>query len=290
MWWQYWWDLLRLLLLGLWVAVKEVDFFQWALRRRDRQMNKAISLCKDKSGETCIITGGNSSIGLETAAILASVGYHVILACRSKERANEAINEIVVRNKKQSKPHSLEFLQLDVSSIDSVRDFVNEVKRKNYKITLLINNAGVMFVPETYSKDGIEMHFAANYLGHFLLTYLLLPTLIMNGPSRVIYVTSDTFQFAKPLTDPSNLTKPKKYSRFEAYATSKLCIQLAVVELVERLRRANLQNKLSVWTVHPGAVSTKIGREFPPVVNWLWNLVDILFPFFLKSPKEVVPF
>jgi NAD(P)-dependent dehydrogenase (short-subunit alcohol dehydrogenase family) len=216
--------------------------------------------------------------------------YVSYAACRSKERANEAINEIVVRNKKQSKPHSLEFLQLDVSSIDSVRDFVNEVKRKNYKITLLINNAGVMFVPETYSKDGIEMHFAANYLGHFLLTYLLLPTLIMNGPSRVIYVTSDTFQFAKPLTDPSNLTKPKKYSRFEAYATSKLCIQLAVVELVERLRRANLQNKLSVWTVHPGAVSTKIGREFPPVVNWLWNLVDILFPFFLKSPKEVVPF
>lgn len=93
-----------------------------------------------------------------------------------------------------------------------------------------------------------------NYLGHFLLTCLLLPTLVKNGPSRIIYVTSDTFQFAKPLTDLRQLTTPKKYSRFDAYTTSKLCIQLAVVELVERLRNANLQDRVSVWTVHPGVL------------------------------------
>ena len=130
----------------------------------------------DQSGRAAIVTGANSGLGYDTAAVLADKGAHVVLAVRNLDKGNEAVDRI-----KAASPNAVVALQqLDLSSLDNVRTAADELRTAHPRIDLLINNAGVMYVPtrET-TKDGFEMQFGTNHLGHFALTGLLLDNILL---------------------------------------------------------------------------------------------------------------
>ncbi|KAK7849648.1 short-chain dehydrogenase tic 32 [Quercus suber] len=124
----------------------------------------------DASNLTAIVTGGVSGIGLETVRVLALRKAHVIIAARNMEAANAA-KQLILKDNETAR---VDVLKLDLSSMKSVRAFVDDFNALNVPLNILINNAGVMFCPFQLSKDGIEMQFATNHIGHFLLTNLLL--------------------------------------------------------------------------------------------------------------------
>jgi NAD(P)-dependent dehydrogenase (short-subunit alcohol dehydrogenase family) len=140
-------------------------------------------------------TGANSGIGLETALELARKGWHVTLACRSRERGEAAVQKI-----KERVPDARVGLMLvDMSSQQSVKDFEREYRKRNAALHLLVNNAGIMLAPHTVTPDLIERTFATNYIGPFLLTNLLLPLLESSSsqpfPSRVVNVGSEAHRW-----------------------------------------------------------------------------------------------
>ncbi|KAK9195812.1 hypothetical protein WN943_003937 [Citrus x changshan-huyou] len=127
----------------------------------------------DATNLTAVITGGASGIGLETARVLALRKAHVIIAARNMAAANEAKQLIL----KEDDTARVDTLKLDLSSIASIKDFAQNFIALNLPLNILINNAGIMFCPYQISEDGIEMQFATNHIGHFLLTNLLLDTM-----------------------------------------------------------------------------------------------------------------
>ena len=154
--------------------------------------NKKITLPDvDLSDKVYIITGGNSGCGYQTAFYLGQRRARVILACRSKEKAMKAVETL----KKETKNDKIEFMRLDLSSLDSVRQFADEYKRRGLPCHALINNAGLMylsasFAEELTTKDGkFDMQFISNYLGHFLLTNLLIDVLI-KSKAKIINISS----------------------------------------------------------------------------------------------------
>ncbi len=142
------------------------------------------SAMETKTQKECIIiTGASSGIGLEATKILVSSGsFHVVMACRNLKKSQALAEEIQETTGK----NNLEVMELDVGSFDSVRNFVKEFKTKSYALKALVNNAGILSSKFELSKDGYELVFATNHLGHFLLTHLLLDELKANAPSRVI--------------------------------------------------------------------------------------------------------
>ena len=139
----------------------------------------------DQGGRVALVTGANSGIGLETARELARKGAHVVLACRSEARAQEALDDIaadVVSAK-------IDFMPLDLSDLEQVRQFASAVKGRFDRLDLLINNAGVMIPPASKTKQGYELQFGVNHIGHFALTGLLLGLLEATRDSRVISVS-----------------------------------------------------------------------------------------------------
>ncbi|KAJ0064036.1 hypothetical protein NL108_017641 [Boleophthalmus pectinirostris] len=135
-------------------------------------------------GKTAIVTGSNTGIGKATALCLAKRGARVILACRSKERAEAAVYDI----RKESGNQQVLFMPLDLSSLQSVRDFAQTFLKTEPRLDFLINNAGVIGAGRT--QDGFGMEFGVNHMGHFLLTLLLLDRLKQCAPSRIVTVTS----------------------------------------------------------------------------------------------------
>ncbi len=137
-------------------------------------------------GKTVIVTGGNTGIGKETAMELARRGGRVIIACRDAKKGNQATAEI----KEETGNNQVFFKSLDLASALSIREFADSVLEKESRLDLLILNAGVMFTPYALTKEGFEMQFGVNHLGHFLLTHLLLDRLKDCSPSRVVVVSS----------------------------------------------------------------------------------------------------
>jgi retinol dehydrogenase-12 len=142
---------------------------------------------KKLDGKVIIITGANCGIGYETALDLAKRNARIILACRDPKRAQEAVDKI----KTESKNENVEFEQLDLASMKSIRDFSDRINKKLTKLDILINNAGLSGDgPIKKTEDGFEMVFGVNHLGPFLLTNLLLDLLKKSAPSRIINVAS----------------------------------------------------------------------------------------------------
>ena len=185
--------------------------------------------CLSLKGKTAIITGGNTGIGKATALALARRGAKVILACRSIARGDRAAKEI--RQEVRDAEIGVRFL--DLSSLGSVRRFVDDFLRSKNRLHILVNNAGMYGCPHWKSEDGYEMHFAVNHLGHFLLTNLLLDTLSRCGPSRVVVVSSSLHKYAKINFD--DLHGDKCYVPGAAYSQSKLANILFARELSKRL-------------------------------------------------------
>ncbi|MFW9968822.1 MAG: SDR family NAD(P)-dependent oxidoreductase [Candidatus Odinarchaeota archaeon] len=160
----------------------------------------------------CLITGANSGIGKETARALAKMNATVIMLCRDKERGETARKEII----EETGNKNVDLLLCDLSSQDSIRNFVSEFKNKYQYLHVLINNAGVMLKTRQLSVDGYEMNFAVHLLGPFLLTNLLLDTLKKSAPSRIINVTSAAHKRAK-INFEDLQSKNKKYRLFSSY-------------------------------------------------------------------------
>ncbi len=204
----------------------------------------------DLSGKTFVVTGANSGIGLCAAEELAAHGAHVILACRSMDTGRAAVERI-----EGAHPGARVTLKkLDLSSLASVRAFAGETLARHPKLDVLVNNAGVMALPYQKTADGFEMQIGTNHLGHFALTALLWPALAAAGSARVVTVASVAHHFGKIRFD--DLCWEKGYSRWPAYAQSKLANLLFVKELARRAAKEGAA--VTSVSCHPGYASTNL--------------------------------
>ncbi|XP_042474268.1 short-chain dehydrogenase TIC 32 B, chloroplastic-like [Zingiber officinale] len=232
----------------------------------------------DASHLTVIITGGSSGIGAETARVLAFRGAHVIIGARNLEAANN-VKQRILRG--QISPARVDIIQIDVSSLRSVRAFADKFLAMDLPLNVLINNAGIMYCPFQLSEDGVEMQFATNHLGHFLLTNLLLEkmktTAAKTGTEgRIVNLSSvahigpysEGIKFDK-------LNDKKAYNDKLAYGQSKLANILHSNELARRLKAEGAN--VTANSVHPGLVRTNLGKYSPVFMTVLKTVTCVLW-------------
>ena len=228
--------------------------------------------CRSKErldGKTVIVTGGNTGIGKATAQDLSQRGARVILACRDMVKGRTAIEEI----REKTGNNNLAVRKLDLASCKSIRAFAEQILREEPQINILINNAGVMFVPYQLTEDGYELTFGVNHLGHFLLTNLLLERIKASAPSRIIVVAS--LGHLVGYLDFGDMMWKKRYNSQLAYCRSKLANIMFVKELAKRL----VDTGVTVCSLHPGTINTELTRYF--LSGWMIFLkVSQIVPVF----------
>lgn len=246
------------------------------------QKTQTWSSDKQLTGKTVVITGGNSGIGKATAVDLAKRQAKVILACRTAVTAQECVSEI----KELSGNQQVEYKHLDLSSFSSISSFSSELLSSEPAIDILINNAAVWGNPDPLTNDGIEQTFGTNYLGHYYLTQLLLPTIAQSDIAKIISVSSglhstvplteaelqgDTPSIAAP---PVPVIPPK-----DIYAKSKLCQVYYTAELQAR------HPEISAYSLHPGLCYTNLARytAINPVVK---AIARVVVPHLIRSAEE----
>jgi len=214
----------------------------------------------DLANKTFIITGANTGIGKITAKELARQGAHVILACRSKSKTEPVIDEI----KRETGNSNVEYVHLDLGDLTSVRECAEALLARKLPIHGLVNNAG-LGGHRGQTKDGFEIQFGTNHLGHYLFTRLLLDRIKQAGNARIINVSSKAHYQAKAI-DWSVLQKPTRtVTAMREYAVSKLSNVLFTKELARRLEGSDV----TTYAVHPGVVATDVWRRVPPPFRWL---------------------
>jgi NAD(P)-dependent dehydrogenase (short-subunit alcohol dehydrogenase family) len=206
----------------------------------------------DLHGKVAIVTGASTGLGLETARALASVGAHVVLAGRDAARIGAAADTI----RERVPDAQLEPGALDLTSLDSVREFAQWFAEDHDRLHLLINNAGVMYTPFEHTAEGFEMQFGTNHVGHFLLTNLLVPLLLADPPSRVVNLSSGGHMGSDIVWDDINFER-RDYDKFASYGQSKTANILFSVELDRRLGESGVH----AYAVHPGMIATELGRH-----------------------------
>jgi len=248
-------------------------FFGWIFRKRRtaRHLLPAHSMAE----KTAIVTGATSGIGLETVRALAASGMQVVLAVRNTDAGARVRHALTTALELPS--HQLEVQHLDLSDLESVRVFAQ--KWGDRPLHLLVNNAGVMGIPESYSPQGFELQLATNHLGHFELTRALLPALVAGAPSRILVLSSSEHKRGNPDRLRAKLQKnPFTYERYQSYTDSKLANLLFTKALAQRL-----PPQVEVFGVHPGIVATPIARGIHPIVGrWYARVGGLL----AKSPAE----
>ncbi len=196
------------------------------------------------------MTGANSGLGFETALGLAGAGAEVFLACRDRDRGGRAIGEI-----REAVPGAaVEPLDLDLADLGSVRAAAEAFSAKREALHLLVNNAGVMALPEGRTADGFERQLGTNHLGHFALTGLLLERLCRAPGARVVVVSSLMHRFGR--VPEGDLRAARRYSRWGAYCDSKLANLSFALELGRRAAAAGLP--IAVAAAHPGYTATEL--------------------------------
>lgn len=223
-------------------------------------------------GKTVIITGANTGIGKSTAMELARRGARLVLGCRDRAKG-EAVARIL---RKKSGNQNVFASRLDLGSLLSIRQFVDEFLQQEQKLHVLINNAAYMG-PKAATDDGYERNLGVNYLGHFYLTLLLMDKLRKCAPSRVINVCSDSYTRGK--LDFDDLALQKGYDAYGAYARSKL----AQVVFNLECHRHFFSGCVWSFAAHPGACCTDLLRNFPGMYG---NLLRVIARVLFKSPEE----
>ncbi|MDE0131191.1 MAG: SDR family NAD(P)-dependent oxidoreductase [bacterium] len=214
------------------------------------------TLGKDLSGKVYIVTGANSGVGLETTRQLVRQGGHVVMACRRVDAGEGVARDFT------GLQGSWEVLMLDLAELQSVRDFAEAFCRNYERLDGLVCNAGAVFMggEAGYTRDGFEATIAVNYLGHFLLTELLLDVLKESSPSRVAFVSSVVHAGSpnsRPKVHLDDLHyRERKYTPFGAYTQAKIADVLYARELAQRLEGTGV----SVFSVHPGWARSNFGR------------------------------
>jgi NAD(P)-dependent dehydrogenase (short-subunit alcohol dehydrogenase family) len=205
----------------------------------------------DMRGKVALVTGSTDGLGREVARRLAAAGAHVIVTGRSAERGEALVEEITKSGK-----GSARFYRADLASLYEVRRLGDAVLRDNERLHLLVNNAGVGFVFDTtrkFSVEGYEMHFAVNYLAHYLLTKRLLPRLASSAPSRIINVSSGS---QAPI-DFDDVMMTKGYSGGRGYAQSKLAQVMMTIDMAPALEK----DGVLTYSLHPATtMATTMAR------------------------------
>jgi len=213
-------------------------------------MNAATTLPK-----VALITGANSGIGAATARELALQGYHVFLACRHQAKADPLIRDILSLTQNKAK---VEFIELDLADLDSVKRCADTFLARNLPLHLLIANAGLAG-QKGMTASGFELCFGVCHVGHFLLVKLLTPVLITSAPARVVVVASKAHRHVKGI-DFHAISKPtQSMGGLREYSVAKLANILFVKELARRLYGTGV----TAYAVHPGVVATNVWRSLP---------------------------
>ena len=226
-------------------------------------------------GKRAVVTGANTGLGFETTKALAKKGAEVIMACRNMDKAAKAKAQIL-----QEIPRSkLTTMEIDLASFESVRKFAAKFNLEYSSLDLLINNAGVMMPPYELTDDGFELQFHANYLGHFLLTGLLLRKLEAAPAARVISLSSLAHEWGDIYFHDLNFKD--NYDKRKSYGQSKLACLMFAYELERRLRKAN-SSVLSL-AAHPGISDTELSRYLPKLIRFISPLI---MPLFAQSARK----
>lgn len=215
-----------------------------------------------QKGRIAIVTGANIGLGYETALAFAKKELKVIMACRNVQKAEQAKKDILA----QAPNADLEIMPIDLSKLHSVKEFVKTFTTKYDQLDLLVNNAGVMMPPYSKTEDGFELQFGANYLGHFLLTGLLMDTLLKTPNSRVVSLSSNAHKQGKINFD--DLQSEKSYSKLGAYNQSKLACLMFTYALQRKLEKKGATT-ISV-AAHPGASITNLDQHIP---KWVMGIL-----------------
>ncbi|NTV86386.1 MAG: SDR family NAD(P)-dependent oxidoreductase [Burkholderiaceae bacterium] len=232
-------------------------------------MSWTLKQAPTQSGRIAVITGANIGLGFETALALAGKGCAVVLACRNTAKAEAAQAAILAQHPKAR----VESMALDLGSLKSVRSFAAAYKKRHATLDLLINNAGIMMPPFSLSEDGFESQLAANYLGHFALTGLLLPRIVKTPNARVVSLSSLAHKWSGIRFH--DLNARQRYDKRLAYGQSKLACLMFAYELQRRLARAG-HTTLSV-AAHPGVSATNLFQHLPKVVQLFAPLTELVF-------------
>jgi NAD(P)-dependent dehydrogenase (short-subunit alcohol dehydrogenase family) len=206
------------------------------------------------AGKTALVTGGNSGLGLATVKALVSRGAHVLLGARNEAKGKDAVAEV----RRFSTTGSVELLLIDLASQSSIRSAANAVSSAYSRIDLLINNAGLMAMPEQATEDGFESQFGVNHLGHWSLTALLMKEILAADSARVVTVTSSAHHLIWNI----NFQDPhmrKKYSPWNAYSQSKLANYFFAMGLHQEFRRHG--KRAMSLLAHPGLAHTNLQIE-----------------------------
>lgn len=223
----------------------------------------------DLAGKTFVITGANTGIGKVTATDLARRGAHVIVACRTPSKAQPVIDAI----KKETGNDRVDLVTLDLGDLESVRTAAAAILAKNVPIHGLINNAGL--VARGTTKQGFELTFGTNHLGHYLFTRLLLDRLKEAGTARIVNVSSNSHYRAKAIDLDAQQQTTKSVTAMPEYEVSKLANVLFTKELARRLEGSGI----TTYAVHPGVVATDVWRRIPRPVRWIAKL-------FMLTPEQ----
>ena len=207
----------------------------------------------DLSGKRILVTGCSAGIGVETARALAAHGAYVVGAVRDVKKA-EKNTESVTRDAKNG--GGIEFVELDLSSLESVRKCADTLLAKGEKFDIVIANAGIMACPKSFTKDGFEMQFGTNHLGHFVFINRIVP--LFNTNSRLVNLSSAGHRFAEVSLDDPNF-EHTEYTEFGAYGRSKTANILFAVEFDRRHKDKGIR----ATAVHPGVIRTELGRHMP---------------------------
>ena len=213
----------------------------------------------DQHGRIAIITGATGGLGLETARVLASHGATVVLAGRDQAKLAKASSLL-----SSAQPDaSVQTAEVDLASLESIRKAAADLASRFPSIDLLINNAGLMMPPYGLTKDGYELQFGTNHLGHFALTGLLIRQLLAAPGSRVVTVSSNAHRAGR--INFADLNSARRYRRSTAYGQSKLANLMFTYELQRRLAAAQAQT-IAV-AAHPGTARTDLTRHLSALSN-----------------------
>lgn len=214
-------------------------------------MSWSVADIPDQTGRTAVVTGANGGLGLETARALAGAGATVVIAARNQQKAAAA--EAAIR--KGEPEATLEVVRLDLGSLASVREAAAQLLASHETIDTLVNNAGVMGIPEHKTVDGFEMQFGVDHLGHFALTALLMPALLRAESARIVTVTSTAHHMGRAV-DPENPHLHGRYRPWRAYGQAKLANFHFGVGLDRLFRDAGAPAASLV--AHPGLSNTEL--------------------------------
>ena len=220
----------------------------------------------------------NTGLGYETAAALAAKGAHVVIAVRNLDKGKDAATLI----HKSSPNADVALQELDLTSLDSIRAAAEQLRATHDHIDLLINNAGVMYTPKSHTKDGFEMQFGTNHLGHFAFTGLLLDRLLPVAGSRVVTISSMGHRIRADIHF-DDLQWEHSYNRVSAYGQAKLANLLFTYELQRRL--APHGTTIAV-AAHPGGSNTELMRHLP---GWAASVYPVIAPIFQDAAMGALP-